>query len=72
MTWDEVAGGAGGPLSFEAADVLAAVAEHGDLFADAHPAPGAARTGPRRGAERCAAEESATARAAQGAQRSRP
>jgi len=34
VTWDEVAAGAGGePLSFEAADVLARVAELGDLFA---------------------------------------
>jgi bifunctional non-homologous end joining protein LigD len=34
VTWDEVAAAADGePLSFEAADVLVRVAEHGDLFA---------------------------------------
>ncbi|MCB1259760.1 MAG: non-homologous end-joining DNA ligase [Acidimicrobiales bacterium] len=34
VTWDEVAAAADGtPLRFEAADVLARVAEHGDLFA---------------------------------------
>ena len=34
VTWDEVADAAdGAPLSFEASDVLARVAEHGDLFA---------------------------------------
>lgn len=34
VSWDEVAAGADGePLSFEAADVLARVAELGDLFA---------------------------------------
>jgi bifunctional non-homologous end joining protein LigD len=34
VTWDEVEGAAdGGPLSFEAADVLARVAAHGDRFA---------------------------------------
>lgn len=34
VTWDEVAAAAeGAPLSFEATDVLARVAEHGDLFA---------------------------------------
>jgi bifunctional non-homologous end joining protein LigD len=34
VTWDEVEAAAGGaPLSFEAADVLARVEEHGDLFA---------------------------------------
>ncbi|MEZ5408830.1 MAG: non-homologous end-joining DNA ligase [Acidimicrobiales bacterium] len=34
VSWDEVADGAGGePLSFEAADVLARVADLGDLFA---------------------------------------
>jgi bifunctional non-homologous end joining protein LigD len=32
LTWDEVA--AGGPLRFTTADVLARVAEHGDLFGD--------------------------------------
>ena len=36
VTWEEVEAAAGGaPLSFEAGDVLARVAEHGDLFADA-------------------------------------
>jgi bifunctional non-homologous end joining protein LigD len=36
VTWDEVEEAAGGsPLSFEAADVLDRVAEHGDLFGDA-------------------------------------
>jgi bifunctional non-homologous end joining protein LigD len=35
VTWDEVEAAAGGePLTFEAADVLARVDEHGDLFAD--------------------------------------
>lgn len=35
LTWDEVDDGAGGePLEFETVDVLARVAEHGDLFAD--------------------------------------
>ncbi len=35
VTWDEVEEAAGGSdLSFEAADVLDRVAEHGDLFAD--------------------------------------
>ena len=35
VAWDEVAEAAGGaPLSFEMADVLARVADHGDLFAD--------------------------------------
>lgn len=35
VTWDEVADGADGePLGFEASEVLARVAEHGDLFAD--------------------------------------
>lgn len=34
VSWDEVAAGAGGePLSFEAGDVLARVADRGDLFA---------------------------------------
>ncbi|MEM7273239.1 MAG: non-homologous end-joining DNA ligase [Actinomycetota bacterium] len=34
VTWDEVADGAdGSPLSFEAGEVLARVADHGDLFA---------------------------------------
>ena len=34
MTWDEVEAAADGePLSFEAADVLARVEDHGDLFA---------------------------------------
>jgi bifunctional non-homologous end joining protein LigD len=34
LSWDEVADGASGaPLVFEAADVLARVAERGDLFA---------------------------------------
>jgi bifunctional non-homologous end joining protein LigD len=34
VTWDEVEGAAaGGDLSFEASEVLARVAEHGDLFA---------------------------------------
>jgi bifunctional non-homologous end joining protein LigD len=36
VTWDEVEAAAGGePLVFETADVLARVAEHGDLFAEA-------------------------------------
>ena len=36
VTWDEVEAAAdGAPLSFEAADVIARVADHGDLFADA-------------------------------------
>jgi bifunctional non-homologous end joining protein LigD len=36
VVWDEVEAAAGGePLTFEAADVLARVDEHGDLFADA-------------------------------------
>ncbi len=36
VSWDEVADAAGGgPLSFEAAEVVDRVAEHGDLFADA-------------------------------------
>jgi bifunctional non-homologous end joining protein LigD len=36
VTWDEVEEAAGGsPLSFEAADVLDRVAEHGDLFGEA-------------------------------------
>ncbi len=35
VTWDEVEAAAGGePLTFEAADVLGRVDEHGDLFAD--------------------------------------
>jgi bifunctional non-homologous end joining protein LigD len=35
VTWDEVeAAAAGGPLSFEMADVLARVDDLGDLFAD--------------------------------------
>ena len=35
VSWDEVEAAAeGAPLSFEAADVLARVADHGDLFAD--------------------------------------
>ena len=35
VTWDEVADAAdGAPLTFVAADVLARVEEHGDLFAD--------------------------------------
>jgi bifunctional non-homologous end joining protein LigD len=35
VTWDEVEAAAGGePLTFETADVLARVDEHGDLFAD--------------------------------------
>jgi bifunctional non-homologous end joining protein LigD len=35
VTWDEVeAAAAGEPLTFEAADVLARVGEHGDIFAD--------------------------------------
>ena len=35
VTWDEVEAAAGGePLAFETADVLARVAEHGDLFAE--------------------------------------
>ncbi len=36
VTWDEVEAAAGGaPLTFEAGDVLARVADHGDLFAEA-------------------------------------
>jgi bifunctional non-homologous end joining protein LigD len=35
VTWDEVEAAAGGePLAFETSDVLARVAEHGDLFAE--------------------------------------
>src|SRR3546814_13487134 len=36
VTWDEVdAAAAGEPLSFESAEVIARVADHGDLFAPA-------------------------------------
>ena len=48
MTWDEVEAAAdGGDLSFEAADVLDRVEEHGDLFA-ADPRP-SSRSSRRRG-----------------------